>query len=103
MSKNNVIDVESTVKDSITDGLTDLIRRAAKAAIASAVETELGEFLSGFQDLKLEDGKLQVVRNGYHPERKISTGVGQVDVCLPRVRDRKANSNISFKSSLIPP
>ena len=103
MSKNNVIDVESTVKDSITDGLTDLIRRAAKAAIASAVETELGEFLSSFQDLKLEDGKLQIVRNGYHPERKISTGVGQVDVCLPRVRDRKANSNISFKSSLIPP
>jgi transposase-like protein len=44
-----------------------------------------------------------VVKNGYHPERSITTGVGSVEVKVPRVRDRKDDSNITFNSSLIPP
>ena len=81
----------------------DLIRSAAKQAIQSAVLEEINEFVDQFKSLKLEDGKLQVVKNGYHPERSITTGVGTVAVTVPRSRDRKNNSNITFNSSLIPP
>lgn len=52
--------------------------------------------------MKLEDGKQQVVRNGYNPERRITTGVGTVNIRMPKVRDRK-QTGINFNSVLIPP
>jgi putative transposase len=103
MSQDSVIDFKSTVEGAIKDGLSDLIRSAAKQAIQSAVLEEINEFVDQFKSLKLEDGKLQVVKNGYHPERSITTGVGSVSVTVPRSRDRKDDSNLTFNSSLIPP
>ncbi len=41
-----------------------------------------------------------VVRNGYLPERTIQTGIGDVDIKVPKVRDR---SGIDFTSALLPP
>lgn len=43
-----------------------------------------------------------MVRNGYLPERTITTGVGEVAVQVPKVRDR-SRSGIKFNSSLLPP
>jgi transposase-like protein len=43
-----------------------------------------------------------VVRNGYLPERSIQTGLGDIAVKVPKVRDR-SESGIKFNSSLIPP
>jgi putative transposase len=43
-----------------------------------------------------------VVRNGYLPERTILTGVGEVEVKVPKVRDR-SGSGIKFNSRLLPP
>ena len=43
-----------------------------------------------------------MVRNGYLPKRKIQTGVGDVDVQVPKVRDR-GSKGITFNSTLIPP
>jgi transposase-like protein len=103
MSQDKIIDFKSTVEGAIKDGLSDLIRSAAKQAIQSAVLEELNEFVDQLRNLKLDDGKQQVVKNGYHPERSITTGVGSVDVKVPRVRDRKVDFNITFNSSLIPP
>jgi transposase-like protein len=42
------------------------------------------------------------VRNGYLPERTIVTGVGAVDVRVPKVRDRNG-TGIKFNSMLLPP
>lgn len=102
MIMKKVTELEN-VESHITDSVTDLIRSAAKAAIRSAVEEELVEFLKSFKNCKLDNGKQQIVRNGHHPERKISTGVGTVGVKVPRVRDRGHNSDVNFKSDLIPP
>jgi transposase-like protein len=47
-----------------------------------------------------------VVRNGYHAEREIQTGLGQIEVKAPRIRDRKAASpeeRIRFTSAILPP
>ena len=44
----------------------------------------------------------KMVRNGYLPERTIQTGLGDIDVKVPKVRDRTDNG-IKFNSSLVPP
>lgn len=43
-----------------------------------------------------------VVRNGYLPERTITTGVGEVEIQVPKVRDR-SGSGVKFNSMLLPP
>ena len=42
------------------------------------------------------------MRNGYLPARTITTGVGEVEVQVPKVRDR-SGSGIKFNSTLLPP
>ncbi len=44
----------------------------------------------------------RVVQNGYQPERNIQTELGDIEVKVPKVRDRK-NESIKFNSSLVPP
>ena len=58
--------------------------------------------LSDYEDLKLIDGRQAIVRNGYLPERTIQTGIGDVAIKVPKVRDR-SGSGIQFNSSLLPP
>lgn len=48
------------------------------------------------------DGKHFIVRNGFLPERILQTGIGDVEVQLPKVRDRSGNC-VKFNSNLIPP
>lgn len=66
-----------------------------------AVEAELQELLSQYSDDQ-EDGKARVVRNGYLPERTIQTGLGDIAVKIPKVRDRKGEG-VRFNSQLVPP
>ena len=102
MSKDNVLELKNTVENEVKDALTGLIREAANKAIQEAIMVELKEFMDALSDLRLDDGKQQVVRNGYQPERNVATGVGNVKVKLPKVRDRKG-SGIQFHSLLVPP
>lgn len=84
------------------DPLHELIRNGARQLIAEAVNTELEALLEQYTDHKTEDGQQAVVRNGYLPKRKIQTGVGDIDVRVPKVRDR-SGSGIKFNSNLLPP
>ena len=54
--------------------------------------------LGGVRNLS---GKRTVVRNGDNPERMIQTGIGELSVRMPKVRDRSQNG-VVFHSSLIP-
>ncbi|MDF2412033.1 transposase, partial [Aeromonas sp. 1HA1] len=85
-----------------TDPLTDLLRAGARDLIAQAVEAELQALLEHHGQLKLPDGRQAVVRNGFLPERTIQTGIGDVEIKVPKVRDR-SGSGICFNSSLLPP
>lgn len=103
MNKDNLIPLqpkETTAK--FNDALSELVRQGARQIIAQAVEAELQEFLSYYQELKDEQGRKGVTRNGYLPERTIMTGVGEVSVKVPKVRDR-TGSGIKFNSALLPP
>jgi putative transposase len=92
----------STPVQKITDPLTELLRNGARDLIKQAVEVELNAMLSEYEDLKLIDGRQAVVRNGYLPERTIQTGIGDVSIKVPKVRDR-SGSGIQFNSHLLPP
>jgi transposase-like protein len=88
--------------ETFTDGLTELVRNGARQIIAQAVEVELAEFLAQYQSLKDEQGRQAIVRNGSLPERTIMSGVGEVSIQVPKVRER-SRSGIKFNSSLLPP
>ena len=47
-------------------------------------------------------GRPLVVRNGYLPKREIMTGIGPVDIKVPKTRDR-GGQGIHFRSELLPP
>lgn len=100
MSKGNVVELAG--RDESIDPLTELLRQGARDLIQQAVETELSQYLREFQGRRLEDGRAAVVRNGYHPEREIQTGIGPVTVRVPKVR-AKDGKPVTFRSALVPP
>ncbi|CAM3537350.1 Transposase, Mutator family [Vibrio aerogenes CECT 7868] len=81
--------------------LNELLKQGAQQLLAQAIEAEVQELLAQFETLEL-NGKQAVVRNGHLPERTIQTGLGELPVKVPKVRDRTGNG-IKFNSSLIPP
>jgi Transposase, Mutator family len=99
MSNDNVIAFQpSETVAPFSDVLSELVRQGARQIIAQAVEAELKEFLAQYQSLKDDQGRAAIVRNGYLPERTIMTGVGEVEIQVPKVRDR-SGSGIKFNSS----
>ncbi len=85
-----------------TDPLTDILRTGAQRLLAQAIEAEVAEHLAYYEQERLPDGRKAVVRNGYLPKRAIQTGLGDVPIQVPKVRDR-AGDGRKFTSSLIPP
>ena len=99
---NTTLNVLSQPDETGTDVLTALLRNGARQLIAQAVEAELQQLLQTYEDKLLPDGRKAVVRNGHLPERSIQTGIGDVDIKVPKVRDR-SGSGIRFTSALLPP
>jgi len=102
MNKDTVVTFENPAEFK-HDLLTEVIRQGAHQLLAAAVKAEVEEFLASYADQQSLDGKSRFVRNGYLPERNIQTGVGEVAVKVPRVRDRAfVKDGVKFGSSIIP-
>ena len=84
----------------VADALTEVLRRGAGTLLQQAVEAEVAEVIARFQELKDEGGRQRVVRNGHLPERRVQTGIGELPVKAPRVRDRAGE--LKFNSSILP-
>jgi putative transposase len=84
----------------VADALTEVLRRGAGTLLQQAVEAEVAEVIARFQELKDERGRQRVVRNGHLPERRVQTGIGELPVKAPRVRDRAGE--LKFNSSILP-
>ena len=97
MTDNNVLKLNTP-----DHPLQEVLREGARKMLASAIEAEVAAFLKQHINLKTDEGRSVVVRNGYLPERAIQTGLGDIEVKVPKVRDR-SGSGIKFNSSLIPP
>lgn len=101
MTINNIVAFKNP-SENISDPLTALLKAGAQQLLHQAIEAEVADMLSQYSDRKDGAGRHQIVRNGYLPKREIQTGIGNVEVQIPRVRDR-SNSGIRFQSLLVPP
>jgi transposase-like protein len=93
---NNIISM-----DTPENPLQELLKKGAQQLLAQAIEAELAILLEKYENETI-NGLKRVVRNGYQPERNIQTGLGDIEVKVPKVRDRK-NEGVKFNSSLVPP
>ena len=101
MSDDTVLKFTSPATER-ADPLSDILRTGAQRLLAQAIEAEVASHLAQHKDARLPDGRSAVVRNGYLPERPIQTGIGDIQVHVPKVRDR-AGEGRKFTSALIPP
>jgi len=95
------LDVSTTA---MTDPLTDVLRRGARQLLVDAVEAEVAAWIDARQHLRDPDGHRQVVRNGHAAPRTVVTGVGTLQVKMPRVHDRRPlEGRERFTSAILPP
>ena len=94
---------QQSVEQSEVDlSLEELIQRGARDLIQKAVEVELQELLAEYENVRMLGGQRTVVRNGYLPARQVLTAIGNVEVRVPKVRDR-SGGGVKFNSALVPP
>lgn len=84
--------------------LEKTLREGAQRMLQQALEIEVEEYLQKHAFRRDESGRALVVKNGYHPERDLVTGVGPIGVKAPRVDDRKLDPERTnpFNSSILP-
>ena len=97
MNESNVVELKAPAGDA----LSELLKEGARQLLAQAIEAKVAELLAQYAGQAV-DGKRAVVRNGHLPERTLQTGLGDVPVKVPKVRDR-SGGGIKFNSKLVPP
>jgi len=97
MTDSNIVPIKAPTENA----LDELLKRGARDLLAAAIEAEVSGLIDGYRDLTVA-GKQAVVRNGYLPARTIQTGLGDIPVKVPKVRDR-SGQGIKFNSQLVPP
>lgn len=105
VKKNTVFPLNAPVETSniMNDALTELARQGARQMLAVALEQEVTTFLENHKNSQTDEGLKRFVRNGHLPERNIQTGIGDIPVKQPRVRDRaNVEDDIQFSSSIVP-
>ena len=61
------------------------MQEGARKMRATATEAEVAALLKQHGRLKTDEGRSAVVRNGYLPERAIQTGLGNIEIKVPKV------------------
>lgn len=86
------------------DPLTDILRRGARLLLTQAVQAEVEAWIAEHAHLVDDDGRRQVVRNGCARPRTVVTGLGPIEVTMPRVHDRRSEGEREkFASGILPP
>ena len=86
------------------DPLTAILRQGARRLLSQAVEAEVEQWIAEHAHLVDERGHRQVVRNGHAQPRRVVTGLGPIEVKMPRVHDRRDEPERErFTSSILPP
>jgi transposase-like protein len=100
VKKYTLPEVETLVKDELGTGLEWLLREGARKMLQSALEMEVSEYIERCQDQLEENSHRQVVRNGYHEPRELTTGIGKIPIRQPRVHNRQ--KGCQFTSAILP-
>ena len=101
MSRDSIVPF-STTGQKFRDELTELLCQGAQQLLQQAVEEEIRSFMAHYAHLRDASGRQDIVRNGYLPARSIQTGIGPLEVQVPRSRDRGGHG-VKFSSALLPP
>lgn len=90
----------------VEDVLTQVLREGAQKMLAQAIEAEVEDYITRHAEQRDGQGHRLVVRNGHKPARTIQTPLGVLDVCQPRVNDRRTDEQgqrLRFTSQILPP
>ena len=94
--------------DGASSSLIDqIVREGARRMLAAALQAEVAAYTEQFADVRGEDGRRMVVRNGTAQPRTVLTSAGAVEVTAPRVNDKRAaagtGERVRFCSAILPP
>jgi transposase-like protein len=93
-----------TASPAVEDALNEVLRRGARQMLIQAVEAEASAWIDEHAHVTDDRGRRHVVRNGHAAPRKILTGVGELEVPMPRVHDRRPpETKERFTSKILPP
>ncbi len=89
----------------LSKSLEELAREGARKMLEIALEAEITDFIDQYDMIRDSMGRRQITRNGYHPRRKVATGIGEIQVRVGRSRDHREgySSHICYQSKIIPP
>lgn len=81
--------------------LDHALREGARRLLISALNAEVEGYIETHGEVRDDDGRRLVVRNGYGTTRKLQTGLGEIALEAPRVHDRREGKR--FVSRILPP
>jgi putative transposase len=81
--------------------LEQALREGARRLLIAALNAEVEAYTEAHREVRDEDGRRLVVRNGYGATRRLQTGLGELAVEAPRVHDRREGER--FVSRILPP
>src|SRR5215213_10974483 len=73
----------------LRSALDEICAEGARRMQAGALEAEVDAYVAALADERDERGHRLVVRNGHAEARRVTTGVGAIEVQAPRVDDRR--------------
>jgi transposase-like protein len=87
--------------------IDQIVREGARQMLAAALQAEVAAYVDQFADVRDEDGRRMVVRNGSAGPRTVVTSAGAVGVIAPRVHDKRTDpatgERMRFCSAILPP
>jgi len=91
----------------VSSVIDQIVREGARQMLAAALQGEVAAYIERFADLRDEDGRRLVVRNGTAEPRTVLTSAGAVEVTTPRVNDKRTDpatgKRMRFSSAILPP
>jgi transposase-like protein len=87
--------------------IDQIVRDGARQMLAAALQAEVAAYIGQLSDVRDENGRRMVVRNGTAEPRTVLTSAGAVDVTAPRVNDKRTDPATGerkrFSSAILPP
>src|SRR5271169_1041562 len=86
--------------------LDEIARVGARRMLIAALKTEAADYVERQRHERDEEGRALVVHNGRGQARKLTLGVGTVELKVPRVNDRRRDEQGQrrrFSSRILPP
>jgi transposase-like protein len=87
--------------------IDQIVREGAVQLLAAALRAEVAAYIGQFADVRDENGRGLVVRNGTAEPMTVLTSAGAVEVTAPRVNDKRTDpgtgERMRFSSAILPP